>query len=183
MRSKAWWIIFSLFVILLLLGYIYPYSNISFYKSTTYNPDKVFVDEYSQLLSKLNEESFNKSDDTSLISRRIYSELNEPWLINKNSIQISKELIGRQIKGLQRIKSNLIQIESDNARNYDNNTLSFLLILIDDADAQIVQLEQIKDSNFTRRSVLQRELSNVHMGFSQYLKRTISFYESYNTMK
>jgi hypothetical protein len=184
MRTAARWVIFSLLVILLLLAYIYPYSNISFYKSTTYNPDKVFVNEYTRLLNKFKStESINESDDTSLTTRRVLSELNKPWLINKNSTQISKASLEQQIKRLQRIKNSLVQLESDNAQDYGNNTLAFLLILIENTDALIVQFEQIKDSNFKSRVILQREFSNVHMGFSQYLKMTISFYESYKSMK
>lgn len=171
------WIIFPLIVIFLVLGYIYPYSNISFYKTTKYNPDQIIVQEYLQLLN--NFKDVEKNDETSVTTKKIINELHTQWLINNKSTSVSKKEINRQIQHLQKIYDNLMQLQTNNSMNYRNNTMDFLIILIEDTGALKNQLQEISDSNFTNRKELQNELSNVHMVYFQYLKKTISFYESY----
>ncbi|KOO42698.1 hypothetical protein [Priestia koreensis] len=170
-------------VLCFLLGYMYPFSSISVAKSIAYEPDQVFVKEYVHSLKDLDKIRTFKDEDTRLAVNMMIKELHAKWVTSASSLNMGKSELNAQIIQLTHIYDQLLKLRTKHAQNYDENTNAFLFLLIEDTDALKNQLMDIRDTAFSSRSELQRALGNAHMGFAQYLNRTISFYECYDEMK
>lgn len=181
--KKILWVLIPLLVILFGVGWIFPYSFLSINKSTFYHPDKVFVNGYIKELKDFESNyNFEKSNIPTISTiSEVDKMLNEKWLIQKTSIKISKTDVNREISQIKNVKNDLVVLERNNKTNYKKETLDYLYLLIDDCDSIADQYRKIKNSNFKTRSTLQREFSNLHMTYSEYLKKTKSFLESYKS--
>lgn len=170
-------------VLFFLLGYMYPFSSISVAKSIAYEPDQVFVKEYVHSLKDLDKIRTFKDEDTRLAVNMMIKELHTKWLTNDSSLNMDRSELNAQIIQLTHIYDQLLKLRTKHAQHYDENTNAFLFLLIEDTDELKKQLMDIRDTAFSSRSDLQRAVGNAHMGFAQYLNRTISFYECYDAMK
>ncbi|MGC4379412.1 hypothetical protein WD019_21265 [Fictibacillus sp. Mic-4] len=181
--KKILWVLTPVLVILFGVGWIFPYSFLSMNKSILYKPDKVFVNDYIKELRDLESDyNFKKSSNPTISTiSEVDKMLNEKWLTQKKSIKISKTDINREISQIKNVKNDLVLLERNNKANYKKETLNYLYLLIDDCDSIADQYSKIKNSNLKTRFTIQREFGNLHMTYSEYLKKTRSFLESYKS--
>ncbi|WP_261131720.1 hypothetical protein [Bacillus sp. Marseille-Q3570] len=174
---------FFIFCIIIIAGitWFFPFSQLSIYKSFTYNPDPVVVEQYKDDLnrfkSKYNKNSRNQNDLTNERIQYIIEMYEEDSFLSDERSKITKHRLDSLLFEIVETRELLIELAFK--ESYERNADDFLRLLLEDTLALEEQIQNLIYSNSNSRFTLERQYSNLYMGFNRNLDLLASFYDDY----
>ncbi|MGP4079017.1 hypothetical protein ACTWQL_03815 [Pseudalkalibacillus sp. R45] len=168
-------------IIIAAISWFFPFSQLSIYKSFSYNPDPVVVEQYKDDLNRFkntyNKNSRNQKDLTNERIQYIIEMYEDDSFLSDEGSKITKHSLASLLLELKETRKILIELAFE--ESYEKNTEDYLRLLLENT---IVLEENIKDiinSNGNSRFTLERQYSNLNMGLNRNLKFLESFYNEY----
>ncbi|WP_170158581.1 hypothetical protein [Aquisalibacillus elongatus] len=165
------------------MTWFYPFSTFSLYKSYTFNPDKVVVDQYVNDLEKFKSSFENDYDSLSLdidnsltIDRTNYilQMFDQDWLTNSDSVKVDRNFLSEQLFLVQNTRDYIIELlvredYTEDQKQYLSISLESMLFL----EERIIDLQNDKTHS---RKDLRILMGNLYVGFSGNFMMFETFY-------
>lgn len=173
-----------LIIILLTIGnIIFPFSKISFKKTMSYNPDNTVIGHYDKDLLTLNQllnyDKIKGEPALKKVSKSTIKLFSQPWLVKQNSVKVKYNDLYTLINMVETVRNNFVDLDLNRNVNLNKNSKMYLNILDQDLLALENEIQLIRESRSSDKSTLQTMFFNLHMTFSQEIKRVISFLHEY----
>lgn len=152
-------------IILSILTWIFPFSNISIYKSFNYTADSFEVDAYSKKLNEF-KESFDENSTDDITTKFTFSILpmfEGTWLVNKGTVKMSYDELNSIFYTVSQTKNNLQILGLE--ETYTVEQRLHLVAIIDNLDSLEETIESIMNEKWITRSTLTIEFNNLHNAF------------------
>ncbi|WP_408007907.1 hypothetical protein ACJROX_24920 [Pseudalkalibacillus sp. A8] len=167
------------------ITWFFPFSQFSIYKSFSYNPDPVVVEQYNDDLDRFkkvyNKESRNQRNQRDLTNNRIqyiiemYEE--DSFLSDKPS-KITIHSLHSLLYNVVETRETLIELSFE--ETYEKDAKDFLRLHLEGVLALEEDIENIIQSTNNSRFTLQLQYSNLYMSFIGNLNFLESFYDEYS---
>lgn len=189
MKKKSAFKIFLGFILLfLLINWVFPYSPLNIYKSISYEGDQVLIDDYRSDLKafKLEYEPRLKQQRKEEVIKDLTTNDVEyllqmyelPWLVDKDSISITRESLTDMEFEVNEAKDILINLTFQ--EEYSESTKVYLHSLLTQTLSLEKEIDELKHhSSLHSRSTIDLQLRNLHVHFISNFRMLSTFYKEH----
>ncbi|MBH0155160.1 hypothetical protein IHV10_02210 [Fictibacillus sp. 5RED26] len=187
-KKRIRWTLFGFALLLLLINWVFPFSPLSLKKSIRYGGDQILVDdyrselktfkmEYETRLKQQRKDEFIKDLTTNDVEYLLQMyEL--PWLVNKDSITITKKTLTDMEFEVKEAKETLINLAFQ--EEYSESTKEYLHSLLTQTLSLEKEIDELKHhSSLHPRSMIDLQLRNLHVHFISNFRMLSTFYQEH----
>ncbi|WP_138420138.1 hypothetical protein [Aquibacillus sediminis] len=174
----------ALIIIVIAMGWIYPFSFVSFNKSFTYSAEKSTIDEYTSKLEVF--KNLYKTDEiqpdvtTSYIGEEeVQNLLSNPLFTTPNREIIHYKDLEQLQKKINTFRLKLTHLDRTSMNTYNAKAQRYLYLLLDNSEYMEIQVEKMLDSDFSTKSNLRDDFEEVHVSMITMIEHLTTFYQAY----
>ena len=163
---------------ILIVTWFFPFSNVSVYQNINYttNSDSVRVhNKYLDNLQKLYDER-SPDDATTLVLQNISHIYEQDWLVKNDTFKMNEDELAKMLMRMGNARHDLLNLTTQEEYSWEQR--SYLVTLIENVMSMEEYIESIMEDNWENRTVVKRQLNNLHGAYTSSLMIFNSFYDT-----
>ena len=169
----------SLIIIsILIVTWFFPFSIVSVYQNINYTTDSDSVrihNKYLGNLQKLYDES-SPDDVSTVVLQNISPIYEQDWLVKNDTFKMNKDELAKMVMHMRNAREGLLNLTTQEEYSYEQRT--DLVTIIENVMSMEELIKYIMEDRWENRTVVKRQLNNLHGAFTSSLMLFNSFYDS-----